>query len=80
MRGFGWIFELIAVLVIMYFAFLWLPRLFAQISASNAAINSAYNPNAAWNRVQADWINSAGNVGTGLINFGAESLFSGIGG
>lgn len=80
MKGYGWIIDLVFVVVIIYLAFLFLPRFIAQISASNAALNSQYSPQGAWNRVQASWINSAGNVGTDLIGVAGEDLLGVVGG
>lgn len=73
--------DVILAIIVLFFAVIFLPRIIAQISASNAATNAAYNPNSAWNRVQASWINTAGNVGTDVIgNAGNELLGTLFGG
>jgi hypothetical protein len=75
--------DLILAIVVLFFAVIFLPRIIAQISASNAALNAQYSPGAAWNRVQAGWINSAGGVGSEAINiagnYGLASLDAGLG-
>lgn len=58
---------ILLALIFLIIALEFLPRILAQVAASNAALNAQYDPNAAWRRAQSQWIGAAGNVGTDLI-------------